>query len=460
MSGKSPPPQLEAGLPNAVDAEKTLLGAVLLDNQAWPDIAALSINDWFLESHRRIRMSMKRLHDSGSSIDIVTMANDLASRHEIEAVGGVAYLASLTEGLPRRPAIEDYIKIVRDKGMLRILMLRCSQAVALAADQSTDALGVIGPLQNHLEQIIQPIVQTSTAPARAFMPGVIKEVMDDFISKTQPTIPSGNPWFDAKTGGGYRRGRYTIVGARPKIGKSSWGITSTAYNCQRGTWVDWFSLEMDQKELSLNLVPYLTDIPNVVCVRPWLRRPDQQDTVLTALETIENEWPLEINDGEMDCDQICWSIDRRAKKAAQESKEILFILDHFGLIAGGDKDIRKRYVDHSERLRKKIKAHKNAALLVLFQLNEVAREYADKRPQRGDIGESKKPLQDCFAALWLHRYQDKETLKTTTKTNLNLELLRGGGSPGNIDGEFDVRRLCFDVEPELDYESQDWQASR
>ena len=69
------------------------------------------------------------------AVDIVTLANELARYKEIEAVGGVAYLASLTEGLPRRPVIEEYIRIVKDKSLLRKLMLICSAAIARAADQ-------------------------------------------------------------------------------------------------------------------------------------------------------------------------------------------------------------------------------------------------------------------------------------------------------------------------------------
>ena len=448
------PLQFDGGLPASIDAEKTLLGAVLLDNEAWPQIREhLRLDDFYLDSHRRIALGMNELAKDGRVIDIVTLSERLTSRHEIDAVGGVAYLAELTEGLPRRPAIEEYIRICQSKALLRRLMHACSAAIARAADQSETGLGVLGSLQSQIEAMGAPVADSVRAPALAFMPAVIQQVIADYLSKKQPAIPSGNAWFDAKTGGGYRCGRYTIVAARPKIGKSPWAFTSIAYNCQRGTWVTLFSLEQDRKEVSLNLVPHITDLPNIICVRPDIRTPAQQDVLLTALETIETQWPLEIYDEEMDCEHICWVMDRQAKKAALEGKEVLFIIDHFGLMAGGDRDIRKRYVDHSERLRKKIKQHRNAALLCLFQLNEVPREFADKRPQRGDIGESKKPLQDCFAAAFLHRYQDKETLKMTAKANINLELIRGGGSPGNVDCQFNTRTLSFDAEAEIEYES-------
>jgi hypothetical protein len=135
------------------------------------------------------------------------------------------------------------------------------------------------------------------------------------------------------------------------------------------------------------------------------------------------------------------------------------VLDHFGLMVEAGKSnpskIRESYVMDSGRLRRKIYG-KRAALMALFQLNEVAREYADKLPRPADIGESKKPLQDCAAMVLLHRYQDKETLKMTKKANVNLALIRGGGSSGNIDGDFDTKRLEFVTHPEFEYEQEDY----
>ena len=129
------------------------------------------------------------------------------------------------------------------------------------------------------------------------------------------------------------------------------------------------------------------------------------------------------------------------------------MLDHFGLMVEVGKSnlskIRESYVTESGRIRRKMYG-KRAAMLALFQLNEVAREYADKLPRPADIGESKKPLQDCAACILLHRYQDKETLKMTKKANINLALIRGGGASGNVDCDFDTRRLCFNAEAELE----------
>ncbi len=145
---------LEAGLPANLDAEKTILGAILLDNAAHAEAAeVLNADDFSLDSHRRIFLRMSELIDTGRTVDIVTLANELARYKEVEAVGGVAYLASLTEGLPRRPVIEDYIRIVKDKSMLRRLMGICSAAIAKAADQSQDAIGVLDETESQLLEV-------------------------------------------------------------------------------------------------------------------------------------------------------------------------------------------------------------------------------------------------------------------------------------------------------------------
>src|SRR6202789_2716455 len=133
------------GLPASIDAEKTILGAILLDNAAHSEAAEkLEADDFSLDSHKRIYTRMSELMDEQRAVDIVTLSHQLAKYKEVESVGGVAYLASLTEGLPRRPVIEEYIRIVKDKSLLRRLMMICSMAIARAADQSENAIDVLG----------------------------------------------------------------------------------------------------------------------------------------------------------------------------------------------------------------------------------------------------------------------------------------------------------------------------
>src|SRR5579859_5053402 len=144
----------DQGLPANIDAEKTILGAILLDNAAHSEASEkIDADDFSLDSHRRIFLRMTDLMNSQRPVDIVTLAEELAKNKEVESVGGVAYLASLTEGLPRRPVIEEYIRIVKDKSLLRRLMMICSTAIARAADQSEPALEVLGAAEAGLLEV-------------------------------------------------------------------------------------------------------------------------------------------------------------------------------------------------------------------------------------------------------------------------------------------------------------------
>ncbi|HVS04234.1 MAG TPA: DnaB-like helicase N-terminal domain-containing protein, partial [Thermoanaerobaculia bacterium] len=135
---------LERGLPASIEAERSILGAILLDNVLYNEAAEQLRPDHFsLDSHRRIFGRMMELAESSRPIDIITLAEELARRKEVESVGGVAYISSLTDGVPRRPSIEHYVKIVKDKSLLRSLITAAQNAVARALDQSETAEDIL-----------------------------------------------------------------------------------------------------------------------------------------------------------------------------------------------------------------------------------------------------------------------------------------------------------------------------
>src|SRR6266542_4252636 len=111
---------LDKGLPANVDAEKFVLGSILLDDSAYIEVAGeLESGDFVLEKHRRIFARMSELHERGERIDRVTVANELIRFNELEACDGLSYLVSLDDGLPQIVNLESYIRIVKDKATLR-----------------------------------------------------------------------------------------------------------------------------------------------------------------------------------------------------------------------------------------------------------------------------------------------------------------------------------------------------
>jgi replicative DNA helicase len=124
-------------LPANVEAERSILGAILLDNFAYNQAAEhLRIEDFSLDSHRRIYSRMVDLAESSRPIDMITLIEELDRHKDLQAIGDVAYVSSLVDGVPDRPSIEHYVKIVRDKALLRGLIHAANTAIARAADQS------------------------------------------------------------------------------------------------------------------------------------------------------------------------------------------------------------------------------------------------------------------------------------------------------------------------------------
>ena len=213
----------DTGLPANLDAEKTILGAILLDNAAHSEAAEkLEADDFSLDSHRRIFLRMSELMNEQRAVDIVTLANELARYKEIEAVGGVAYLASLTEGLPRRPVIEEYIRIVKDKSLLRKLMAICSAAIARAADQSETALEVSGCGREPAAGSQRKGHHAAASSRWTRLSPTPSERIDNLYKQSREVTGLATDFkeLDSMTSG-LQKGELIIIAARPSMGKTA-----------------------------------------------------------------------------------------------------------------------------------------------------------------------------------------------------------------------------------------------
>ena len=216
---------IDSGLPANIDAEKTILGAILLDNAAHSEAAEkLEADDFSLDSHRRIFLRMTDLMNEQRAVDIVTLANELARMKEVEAVGGVAYLASLTEGLPLRPVIEDYIRIVKDKSLLRRLMLICSTAIARAADQSETALEVLGAAESQLLEVGEKGITHGLEPLDQIIQNSFGSI-DNLYKQSREVTGLATDFIELdRMTSGLQRGELIIIAARPSMGKTALAI--------------------------------------------------------------------------------------------------------------------------------------------------------------------------------------------------------------------------------------------
>ncbi|HWE87611.1 MAG TPA: replicative DNA helicase [Terracidiphilus sp.] len=399
----------EAGLPANVDAEKTILGAILLDNAAHSEAAEkLAVDDFSLDSHRRIYQRMSDLLTAQRAVDIVTLANELARFKEIEAVGGVAYLASLTEGLPRRPVIEEYIRIVKDKSLLRRLMLICSEAIARAADQSEPALEVLGAAETSLLEVTEKSLSIGLESLDKIVAGSFGSI-DNLYKHSREITGLATDFYDLdRDTSGLQKGELIIVAARPSMGKTALAI-NMAQNAavNHAAVVAVFSLEMSKESLLRRMLASQAWVDQRKLQTGFLGKEDH-DKLQNALNALV-ESRLFIDDT---AGISLAEMRAKARRLKQQAGTLdLVVVDYLQLMTatlpsnGGKRyENRTQEVSAISRGLKALAKELHVPVVALSQLSRASeRRGDDKRPMLSDLRESGSIEQDADVVMFIHR---------------------------------------------------------
>ena len=429
---------LDAGLPANVDAEKTILGAILLDNTAHSEAAEkLEAEDFSLDSHRRIYLRMSELMDSQRAVDIVTLANELARYKEIEAVGGVAYLASLTEGLPLRPVIDEYIKIVKDKSLLRRLMAICSAAIARAADQSEPAIEVLGVAESQLMEATQKGLTGGFQSLDQIVANSFGTIDNLYKQSREVTgLATDFTELDRMTSG-LQKGELIIVAARPSMGKTAFAI-NMAQNAAvgHGAIVAVFSLEMSKESLLRRMLASQAWVDQRKLQTGFLGREDH-DKLQTALgQLVETRLFIDDTAGISLAEMRA-----KARRLKQNHGGLdLIVVDYLQLMsatlpsAGGKRyENRTQEVSAISRGLKALAKELDVPVMALSQLSRASeRRGDDKRPLLSDLRESGSIEQDADVVAFIHReayYNRDEEMSESDKAKSEIILAKQRNGP-------------------------------
>jgi replicative DNA helicase len=430
---------LDSGLPANIDAEKTILGAILLDNAAHSEAAeVLEPDDFSLDSHRRIFLRMSELMDSQRAVDIVTLANELARYKEVESVGGVAYLASLTEGLPRRPVIEDYIRIVKDKSLLRKLMLICSSAIARAADQSEDAIGVLDVTEAQLLEVSDKGLSKGLESVEKIVANSFGTVDNLFKHQREVTgLATDYTEFDRLTSG-LQKGELIIIAARPSMGKTALAINiaqNAAINHEAIVGI--FSLEMSKESL----------LRRMLASHAWVDQQLLQKGFVPAQDQVKLQGALsDLVDSHIFIDDSASislaEMRAKARRLKQNAGGLdLVVVDYLQLMtasmsSGGRKggyENRTQEVSAISRGLKALAKELQVPVVALSQLSRASeRRSEDKRPMLSDLRESGSIEQDADVVAFIHResyYNRSEDLTDEEKTLAEIIIAKQRNGP-------------------------------
>jgi replicative DNA helicase len=445
----------DSGLPANVDAEKTILGAILLDNAAHAETAEkLTDEDFSLDSHRRIFQRMTELINAQKAVDIVTLANELARFKEIESIGGVAYLASLTEGLPRRPVIEEYIRIVKDKSLLRKLMLICSNAIARAADQGEAALDVLGAAESQLMEVSEKGLTQGFQSLEEIVQHSFGTIDNLYKNSREVTgLATEFDDFDKMTSG-LQKGELIIIAARPSMGKTALAINIAENVAVKGNAiVAVFSLEMSKESLLRRMLASQAGVDQRRLQTGFL--PDEDKAKLREALNQLVETRLFIDDT-----AAISLAEMRAR--ARRLKHIrggldLIVVDYLQLMtatvpSSGKRNYENRTQEVSAISRglKALAKELNVPVVALSQLSRAGvQRKDDHRPMLSDLRESGSIEQDADVVAFIHREayysKDKEALSEVdkAKSEIIIEKQRNGPT-GTVHMYFNSRYTRFE----------------
>ena len=430
---------LDAGLPANVDAEKTILGAILLDNAAHAEAAEhIKPDDFSLDSHRRIFLRMGELIDSGRAVDIVTLSNELSRYKEVESVGGVAYLASLTEGLPRRPVIEDYIRIVKDKSLLRRLMGICSSAIAKAADQSQEAISVLDETEAQLLEVSDSGLTLGLQPIDTIVRDSFGSIDNLYKQARDVTgLATGFTDFDRMTSG-LQKGELIVIAARPSMGKTALAINiaeNAAIRYQATVAI--FSLEMSKESLLRRMLASQASVDQRKLQTGFIPREDQaklQDALGLLVDS-----RIFIDDS---AGASLAEMRAKARRLKQNAGGLdLVVIDYLQLMSATVPGLKKGYenrVQEVSAISRGLKAmakELKVPVVALSQLSRSNEKRDDKRPMLSDLRESGSIEQDADVVAFIHResyYNRKDDLSAEEKAEAEIIVAKQRNGPTGI----------------------------
>ena len=393
----------ERSLPANVEAERAILGVSILDrsNTTFDQaLAKLTASDFSLDSHRRLFSSMAELSEAGKPIDFVTLCDHLISKHELEAIGGTSYVIGLTDGRPVQKNIEHYVRIVKDKSVKRTLVHVCSRTIDQCCEDTDPASQIASMHDDELMELIGERSKDSQHVSE-FSDDVVTQI---FNIRAKGDVLAGFSYgvgeLDAKTTG-VRRKEFTIIGGRPKDGKTALLLEAIQANCEAGSPVGFFSIEMNREAILERLYSSVGKINFRHIREPHLLTEEEAARLLIAKQRVD-EWPLYIDDdAEVTISEIC----ARARLMKKRHGVNLVGVDYMQIVNGRG-DIRQRMIKISRSLRTLAKMQ-DMAVIGLSQLARPNDKNMNRRPEIWDLKESGSLEADANTILLIFRPVDE-----------------------------------------------------
>jgi len=392
---------VERTLPHNLEAERSVLGAILIQNDAYNMAAELlRPEDFYRDAHRRIFDKIIALAERRTAVDFVTLKEELVRAGELDAVGGPAYIASLVDGVPRATNVEYYAKIVKEKSILRNLIGAANTILQDAYEADQDAAEILDRAEHSIFQIAEGRIRTGFISLYDIAQDSVEAIQKAHEEKQLITgVPTGFHDLDRLTSG-LQRGDLIIIASRPSMGKTSLALNMAQHvGTKTDKTVGVFSLEMSREQLFLRMLSSESQIDGHN-LRTGFLRSDDWGRLTEALGVL-GQAKVYIDDSP---GMGVLEMRAKARRLAAEHGLHLIIVDYIQLMQGrGRFDNRTQELGAISRALKMLAKELNAPVVVLSQLSRAPEARSDHRPQLSDLRESGALEQDADVVMLIYR---------------------------------------------------------
>ncbi|MGD0456881.1 MAG: replicative DNA helicase [Terriglobia bacterium] len=429
----------DRAVPHNLEAERALLGSILLDNSALNmALEVVGRDDFFSEAHRITFEKMVGISEKNRTIDLVTLSEELSKDGQTEKAGGAAYLAALTDGVPigTSVAVSEYSRIVKEKSLIRRLINASNNVISRCLEGTDDPDTLIDLAQSQVFDIAEQKVQSGFTNIRDIVKSSFGTI-DDLLDRGQRVtgIETGFVDLDNMTSG-LQPGELVVVAARPSLGKTALALNIASHAAiKHHKTVGLFSLEMSKESLVIRLLCSEAETDSHKLRSGFSSREDW-NKLTRALGRL-GDAPLLIEDTPA---LSIMQIRARARRLKMEKGLDLMIVDYLQLVSGqGRFENRTQEVSYISRGLKSIAKELKVPVLALSQLSRAPEQRLGQRPQLSDLRESGSIEQDADVVIFIFRErkaaQESEAEGEVDRRGVEMKLIIGkqrNGPTGDI----------------------------
>ncbi len=418
-------PSLTHTPPQNVEAEASILSAMLIDTESVVTAVDLLIpEDFYKSSHKYIFDACKILHQKNEPVDLISVANELRSRKQLEQIGGATYLASLADEFPMAANMENYAKMVKQKAALRNTIQVCNDIARRCFEDSEETESIIDDAQQKIMALECGFGDDNIVKMSDTTMDVIDELEERQSNRGAVTgIETGFTALDGLTSG-FQNSDLDILAARPGAGKSAMMINMAVHQGERGIPVGVFSLEMPIKQLCLRALAGKGRIDSQRLKNGFFTKEDWFK--ITDAASGVDAMPIYINDtGSLHYMELR----RIARKMKQKLGIKIIYIDYIQLMRGDTKGTRDQEIGSITRSLKAMAKELDIPIIALSQLNRELEKRTNKWPVLSDLRESGSLEQDSDIVMFIYRdemYNHGENNPEKGKAKLDLAKHRNG----------------------------------